>query len=240
MRHLRLVHSVASAPAPGADALQLIPALINAAKVVPRQPDVVRARAIVRARIALATTMGAGLAPASQRRGRRLRVTAAACAAFVAVAAGTAAALHGRGSNAPADAWRAVAATPMSVKRAETARERPAPLVSAGRVVASRRARPPRTDAPSYRSPAAEVECLQRAQVAFAGRDFLGALAASAEHARRFPTGWLAEERDALRVRSLAGTGRADEARRAAVAFGERFPRSALLSRRGSLLPNDF
>ena len=65
-------------------------------------------------------------------------------------------------------------------------------------------------------------------------------LAASAEHERRFPTGWLAEQRDAMRVRSLAGAGRADEARRAAVAFGERFPRSALLSRPGSLLPNDF
>jgi hypothetical protein len=67
--------------------------------------------------------------------------------------------------------------------------------------------------------------------VAFAGRDFTGALAASAEHARRFPGSWLAEEREALRVRSLDGAGRRDEAHRAAAAFGERFPRSALLSR---------
>jgi hypothetical protein len=125
----------------------------------------------------------------------------------------------------------------MSTKPAETdAAPRP-PLVPAGPVVASRRTRPARADAAASRSPAAEIACLQRAQVAFASGDFLGALAASAEHARRFPAGLLAEEREALRVRSLAGAGRTDEARRAAVAFGARFPRSALVSRREHLLP---
>ena len=51
---------------------------------------------------------------------------------------------------------------------------------------------------------AAELALLQRAQVAYAGRDFPGALALVAEHARQFPNGRLAEEREALRVRSLA------------------------------------
>ena len=78
---------------------------------------------------------------------------------------------------------------------------------------------------------AAELELLQRAQAAYAGRDFLGALVVISEHVRRFPGGRLAEEREALRVRSLADSGRPDEARRAAGAFGERFPRSVLLPR---------
>ena len=54
------------------------------------------------------------------------------------------------------------------------------------------------------------------------------ALAALLEHARRFPRGWLTEEREALRVRSLAGAGRTDEARAAAADFGARFPHSVL------------
>jgi len=52
-----------------------------------------------------------------------------------------------------------------------------------------------------------------------------------AEHARRFPNGRLAEEREALRVRSLADSGRMADARRAVAAFGARFPRSVLLPR---------
>ena len=101
------------------------------------------------------------------------------------------------------------------------------PLVSAGPVTLIRPKRPPRSQ-PSY---AAELECLEHAQMALAGQDFRGALAASLEHGRRFPNGRLAEQREALRVRSLAGMGLATEAHRAAVAFGERFPRSVFLSR---------
>jgi hypothetical protein len=67
--------------------------------------------------------------------------------------------------------------------------------------------------------------------VAYAGRDFSAALALVAEHARRFSHGRLAEEREALRVQSLAGAGRTDEAARAVSAFAERFPRSVLLPR---------
>jgi hypothetical protein len=70
---------------------------------------------------------------------------------------------------------------------------------------------------------------LRRAHAAYAGRDFASALGLAAEHARRFPNGVLAEQRDALRVRSLAGAGRTSEARGAAKAFASRFPRSVLL-----------
>jgi hypothetical protein len=78
---------------------------------------------------------------------------------------------------------------------------------------------------------AAELDLLRRARGAYRARDFSGALLLLAEHDRRFPQGHLAEEREALHVRSLAGAGRADEARQAAAAFAARFPRSVLLSR---------
>jgi outer membrane protein assembly factor BamD (BamD/ComL family) len=77
----------------------------------------------------------------------------------------------------------------------------------------------------------AELELLQRAHAAYTHRDFSVALKLVGEHARRFPKGHLAEQREALRVQSLAGAGRTDEAHRAAAAFAIQFPRSVLLSR---------
>jgi len=65
--------------------------------------------------------------------------------------------------------------------------------------------------------------------------DFAGALGVTAEHARRFRNGRLVEEREALRVRSLAGLGRHQEARRAAAEFHARFPHSVLLSAFGRI-----
>ena len=61
----------------------------------------------------------------------------------------------------------------------------------------------------------------------FARAIFALALTLFSEHARRFPNGHLAEQREALRVRSLAGSGRKDEAHHAAAAFATRFPHSA-------------
>ena len=78
---------------------------------------------------------------------------------------------------------------------------------------------------------AAELGLLEHAQAAYARRELVDALAALAEHARRFPMGRLTEEREALRVRSLLGLGRTVEAQRAARAFAARFRRSALLPR---------
>jgi hypothetical protein len=78
---------------------------------------------------------------------------------------------------------------------------------------------------------AAELELLQGAHAAYTRREFSAALTLVATHDRRFPRGQLAEQREALRVRSLAGAGRAEEARRAAAAFAVRFPRSVLLPR---------
>ena len=76
-----------------------------------------------------------------------------------------------------------------------------------------------------------ELELISRAQLALASEEFGSALTALAAHARRYPRGWLAEEREALRVQALASAGRTSESLRAAAAFGKRFPRSVLLQR---------
>jgi len=79
-------------------------------------------------------------------------------------------------------------------------------------------------DAPS----SAELELLSRAQAAYSRGELSRALMLIAEHGRRFPNGHLAEEREALRVRSLARSGREEESGRADIAFRQRFPRSVL------------
>jgi TolA-binding protein len=76
-----------------------------------------------------------------------------------------------------------------------------------------------------------EVELLQRAHDAYTSGDFSTTLVLVAEHSRRFPRGPLAEECEALRVKSLLGSGRRDDARRAGAAFATRYPRSVLLTR---------
>ena len=81
-----------------------------------------------------------------------------------------------------------------------------------------------------------ELRVLQPAQRAVARKDFASALAAISNHQRRFPSGRLAEEREALRVKALLGLGRAAEAERAGVAFGTRFPKSALVGRIDEML----
>jgi hypothetical protein len=92
---------------------------------------------------------------------------------------------------------------------------------------------------PVRRSPASsasdsyalELGLLQKARAAVLSREFSSALDVIAEHERRFPAGRFQEEREALRVKALAGLGRNDEARSAAERFRERFPRSVLSTR---------
>ncbi|MGC4063279.1 MAG: hypothetical protein QM784_01225 [Polyangiaceae bacterium] len=83
---------------------------------------------------------------------------------------------------------------------------------------------------------ALELQVLQPARQAVAQRHFASALGAIAEHQRKFPSGKLTEEREALRVKALLGLGRTAEAQRVASAFRTRFPRSALLGRIDEML----
>lgn len=78
--------------------------------------------------------------------------------------------------------------------------------------------------------PDAEVKLLQRAQ-ALLQNEPTQTLALCAEHARRFPGGLLAEEREVLAIEALMGTGHADEARARADRFAAAYPSSTHLQR---------
>ena len=85
---------------------------------------------------------------------------------------------------------------------------------------------------------AKELRVLQPARQAVASHDFNTALSSIADHQRTFPSGRLAEEREALRVKALLGLGRTAEAQRAGAVFRSRFPKSALLGRIEEMLGN--
>lgn len=82
---------------------------------------------------------------------------------------------------------------------------------------------------------AEETRVLEAAQRELASGRPRSALSLLDEHAKRFPSGALGEERTAARVLSLCALGRTEEARRTATAFLEGSPRSPLIPRlRGS------
>lgn len=65
------------------------------------------------------------------------------------------------------------------------------------------------------------------------------ALALTAEHRRRFGAGTLAQERELVAIEALVSLGRADEARRRALAFHRRWPSSAHRRRIDVLVPRE-
>jgi hypothetical protein len=212
--------------------------LLERGRILRPVPDLVRARALARARatVAAAAASPTDAAPPSPARVYRLRFAFAASLALAAGAAGAAIALVNGALHAPGPAPVASPRTvaPVgspAIDLATTPGPAPAPPATvASSAAVAKRQRParPLTPRESY---AAELELLQRAQAAYVGRSFSNALAVVAEHGRRFPNGRLAEEREALRVRSLAASGRTEEARRAAMTFVDRFPHSVLLPR---------
>lgn len=201
-----------------------------------RIPDDVRARVLARGRAFLsgervifpaALLEGPKSPPTSLSPGRVLgRLAVAASIAVAAGAAGALAALHSRASEVPS------AASPASLEAfPDDYPHEPIPDPAPAIPMTSRHRTPVTRTHPTPKDSLAEVELLQRTQLAYARRDFSSALALVAEHARRFPQGPLAEECQALGVESLVRWGHADEARRAGAAFVARFPRSVLLPR---------
>jgi hypothetical protein len=197
-------------------------ALLDRERVIPPVPASVRARAVARARAALAAgDVGPRTEASVVPRGRRWGLALAA-ASIASAAVGTAAyelGTHRR--SAPNDhpaASAAVVASPTTT---------PPPAVVPSSPSAAPTIRVPHS---TQAAPGPdELRLLRDARAAVARHDFAAALEPIGEHARRFRSGRLAEEREALRVRALAGLGRTEEARRAADAFEARFPRSVLL-----------
>lgn len=220
-----------------------IESLLAVEREVVVEPDEVRERAIRRARAALPRNPRVRLVSCSAgpRRIRVGRVAAAAVMLSALCALAFYAGYRAKTQN-PEEPVRAAAALksvtvpPVSAVPAATSLPAKAPPAAS----TSRPAKPkPVGSAKSFTETEAyamELGVLQPAQQAVARQDFASALAAIAEHRRRFPSGRLAEEREALRVKALLGLGRAAEAQRTGAAFRERFPRSALHGRIDEML----
>jgi hypothetical protein len=181
-------------------------------------PSAVRARAMARARAAVTAALPAHTLPDRAWPGRLRWAVAAAILLMVSAVAGAKVyQLRARPDvhqAAPRTLRAALVEPPAPRPPVATGDDAPAPIVAA------------RTPQDASR---AELRLLRQARAAVARKDYAAALPPLAEHARRFKNGRLTEEREALRVRSLAGLGRTDEARRAAQGFEARYPRSVLL-----------
>ena len=116
-----------------------------------------------------------------------------------------------------------------------------APAPVADRAPPARRPAPKRQQAPAEPEPvsslAAETRLLDRARKAVAGGRPSDALSILREAESQFPRGVLGQERSALRVVALCDAGQLDAGRRAAAAFIEAHPHSALRARVESACP---
>jgi len=206
-----------------------VQALLNHEREIPPLPATVRARALARAHAAVVAGGDLRATPAPAPRTRWAAAAAVVCLLSVAVGASAyqiRAHLATPPSHPPAAAPVLPPPSVRSAPIAEVVLEAPAPTPG-----------PPalsRADAAR-----AELRLLRQARAAVAREDYAAALRPIAEHARRFKDGRLSEEREALRVKSLAGLGRSQEARRAAAAFRARFPRSVLLPAVNQMSPSE-
>ena len=76
-------------------------------------------------------------------------------------------------------------------------------------------------------NPADEVKMLERAQDALRSGRYADALSLCNEHAKSYPNGMLAQEREVIAVEALVKTGRTAEAKARAESFKRRFPGSS-------------
>jgi hypothetical protein len=205
------------------------------------EPEQVRHRAIQRARASLPRLLPVQLSSRAPRP-RRTRIGHVAAAAVLlsglcALAFETGYRMKNRTSAVPAPAPAATPSVVVVSAPAPPSANAPSvdlePPLAEPRPAKAKPAAAARSATDAY---AMELRVLQPAQQAVARPDFASALGAIAEHQRRFPSGKLAEEREALRVKALLGLGRTAEAQRAGVAFRQRFPNSALRGRIDKML----
>ena len=204
-------------------------ALLNYEREIIPLLATVRARAMARARAALVAGVDRRGAPVPVRRPRW--AAAAAVIGIMSVGVG-AAAYQFRAYLSPPPANDPPAAAPAaSIPYAPVAQKDDAPALAA-----------PAVDKPALSradQARAELRLLRQARTAVAREDYAAALPSIAEHSHRFKDGRLSEEREALRVKALVGLGRTGDARRAALAFRARFPRSVLLSAVDRMSPSE-
>jgi hypothetical protein len=206
-------------------------ALLDHEREIQPLPATVRARALARAHAAVVAGGSRVATPAPAPRTRWAAAAAVVCLLSVAV-----------GASAYQIRARIHLATPPSRPPAAAPVQAPPPSVRSAPIAEV----VPEAPAPAPVPPAlsradaarAELRLLRQARAAVAREDYPAALPPIAEHARRFKDGRLTEEREALRVKALAGLGRSEDARRAAAAFRARFPRSVLLPAVNQMSPS--
>jgi len=220
-------------------------ALLAQERALPVEDDALRHRVLERARAALETDRPSGVAlrladvAEASRAGRTrpprpglLLAAALAVAGLAAAGAGvlrrpavTAPSARSSASPASASAGRVTPKPPVAAPT-----EAPPDAASAAepaRAPASQADGPHLASASSY---ALELELLEPARSSIAHGDFRSALTAILRHQHAYPHGQLSEEREALRVRALWGSGQTRAAEIAAAVFRKRYPRSGLLS----------
>jgi hypothetical protein len=204
----------------------------------PPEDEALKQRILLRASEALAPERPSGVAlrrvassgPAPRAPRAALLIAAAVAAAGLAAA------------GAGMYAWEAPAESPARALAPRLTSKAAAPLPLRARVAPEAQADPPAAEPPPAASPIRGVQAssvqqytielglLEPARKSIAHGDYAGAMSAIARHQREYPRGQLAEEREALRVRALWGTGQKVSAENAATAFRKRYPRSVLLS----------
>jgi len=219
-------------------------ALLVHERAVPSQPEMVRARALARAREALRGAPAATQSPRVSPTPVRWPLYAAA--AGIALVAGVAAAFQivGRPVPTPPTNKGMSRATQQPVPPSEDPVPAPSREVEPADTTPAAAVVPARASAPSHRPLVAgkhdsgmdELQLLGRARQSDAHGDYAEVLAMVADHEHRYPAGRLSEEREVLRVKALVGLGRASESRQAAAKFRRQFPRSVLLQKIEDLL----
>jgi TolA-binding protein len=206
------------------------------------EDEALKRRVLERASEALASDRPSGVAlrrAAPSRPARRAPRAVLLVAAALAVAGLAAAGAGIYGLSEPAESPKVVVA-PLVAPLAPPEKPMAPPL--GARITAEPQAdtaaREPLHAAPPAKSAqvssvqqyAVELGVLDPARRSIARGDYAGAMGAIARHQREYPRGQLAEEREALRVRALWGTGQKASAESAAAVFRQRYPRSMLLS----------
>lgn len=176
-----------------------------------------------------AETAATGKAAGALSAGLKAKLVVAAIAGAVGALGGAAthAALTApKKTPAPASSTSARAVLPLPVTVASAAPPVQAPSAEAAPPPAPSVSAPSRTSGSSAATLRAERLLLERATTALVRNDATSALAALREHARRFPRGELAEEREVLLVRALRASGQSDAANERAQDFKRQFPSS--------------
>jgi hypothetical protein len=196
------------------------------------QPEVMKARAFSRARASLRG--GLGLETVATRRllTGSARWFVPAAAASLVLATGIAAAfqmMRKTPTKAADDRAQAAPLVSSPVPPVEPAPAVQGPATAPMGTAAKASGVPRRTGAASKPDNLREeIRLLDRARQLDVRGDYAAVLGLVAEHERAFPSGRLTEEREAVRVKALAGLGRSAEARQAAARFHRQYPRSVL------------